>query len=70
MHFSQTQLDIIFGTLLGNSRLQTFTGGENWRLRFIQSDSHKDYLFHLYYVFEEFVSTPPKSIIDKNGNTC
>lgn len=69
MKFIQKNKEIIFGTLLGDSSLQTYTGGKTWRARFIQSDSHKDYLFHLYYLFEEYVSTPPKSITDKNGYT-
>lgn len=69
MNFEQPYKEILFGTLLGDSSLQTYTGGKSWRIRFIQSDSHKDYLFHLYDIFKPFVNTPPKSITDKNGST-
>lgn len=40
--------EIIFGTLLGNSKLQTFTGGKTWRICFYQSLIHKEFLFHLF----------------------
>lgn len=69
MNILQQQKEIIFGTLLGDSSLQTYTEGRTWRMRFIQSDSHKDYLFHLYDIFQSFVKTPPKSITDKHGST-
>lgn len=49
---------ILFGILLGNGNLQTYTGGKTWRVRFIQSN--KDYLFHLYEIFKIYVKTPPK----------
>ena len=55
--------EILFGVLLGDGNLQTYTGGKSWRIRFLQSD--KNYLFHLYYVFNEYVKTPPKKAIKK-----
>lgn len=61
--------EILFGTLLGDANLQTYTGGKTWRIRFIQSNINKSYLFHLYYVFEEFVKTPPKLSYLKSGHS-
>lgn len=61
--------EIIFGCLLGDASLQTYTSGRTWRLRFIQGDSQKEYLFYKYDLFKEFVKTPPKSIVDSSGNT-
>lgn len=49
--------EILFGTLLGDTNLQTFTGGSNWRARF--SNYNKPYLFHLYSIFSPYVKTPP-----------
>lgn len=58
---------ILFGILLGDANLQTYTGGKNWRIRFLQSDKNKDYLFHLYHVFNEYVKTPPKKSYTKKS---
>lgn len=67
---TQKEKEILFGALLGDASLQTYTGGKTWRARFIQSDKHQEYLFYLYSIFSPFVSTPPKSISDRNGNVC
>lgn len=66
---NNTQKLILIGSLLGDANLQTFTNGKSWRIRFIQGDCHKEYLFHLYSIFASVVNTPPKSITDKYGNT-
>lgn len=58
--------DILIGTLLGDSSLQTYTRGNTWRLRYVQKD--KDYLFHLYEIWKPFVKTPPKCSDDGFGN--
>lgn len=59
--------DILFGVLLGDANLQTFTNGKTWRARFIQSNTHKDYLFHLYNCFQPWVKTPPRLSTDSRG---
>lgn len=59
---------IIIGVLFGDASLQTYTNGHTWRLRFLQSDIHKDYLFHLYDIFKPYVSSPPKFSDDGLGN--
>lgn len=50
---------VLIGTLLGDASLQTYTQGKTWRARFIQGDLHKSYLFHLYDLFQDYVTTPP-----------
>ena len=65
---TQEQKEILFGALLGDASLQTYTGGKTWRARFIKSNAHQEYLFYLYSIFSPFVSTPPKSISDDNGH--
>lgn len=60
--------EILIGVLLGDGNLQTYTNGNTWRARLIQGDKNKEYLFHLYEVFKQYVKTPPRSITDKNGH--
>ena len=66
--FNYFQFNVLIGTLLGDSSLQTFTNGNTWRARFLQGDLHKDYLFHLYEIFKDYVKTPPKLSDDGLGN--
>lgn len=65
---SRTLKEILFGSLLGDTNLQTYSNGTSWRAKFIQSEQHKEYLFHLYYKFQSYVRTPPKCISDSSGN--
>jgi len=60
--------DVLIGTLLGDCSLQTYTHGRTWRARFLQSDQHRDYLFHLYELYKDYVGTPPKLSDDGLGN--
>jgi len=62
------QKEILFGLLLGNTSLQTYTGGKTWRIRFIQGDKNKKYLFHLYNVFIKYVKTAPKESWSTSGS--
>lgn len=52
--------EVLFGLLLGNVNLQTYTGGKTWRIKFLQPDKNKYYLFHLYSIFKNYVKTEPK----------
>lgn len=61
--------EILFGLLLGDANLQTYTGGKSWRIRFIQSDKNKDYLFYLYSIFQSWVKTPPKQSFLESGHS-
>lgn len=52
--------EILYGILLGDASLATENGGRTYRLRLTQSESHKDYLYHLVSQFETFGKTGPK----------
>lgn len=67
-NFNFFQISVLIGTLLGDSSLQTYTDGKTWRARFLQGDLNKEYLFHLYEIFKDFVKTPPKLSDDGLGN--
>jgi hypothetical protein len=54
------QKEILYGTLLGDASLSSENGGRTYRLRFVQSESHNDYLEHLVFHFEKFGKTAPK----------
>jgi len=53
------QCEILVGILLGDASLQTESNGRTYRLRVLQSEEHKDYLFHLYYIFKNLTLSPP-----------
>jgi len=66
LSFSLVQHEIIIGVLLGDAHLEKQKGGINYRLKFHQNDRHKDYIFHLYDIFHDWVKTPPKHKIVKS----
>lgn len=53
------QCEILVGILLGDASLQTESNGRTYRLRISQSEEHKDYLFHLYDIFQNLTTSPP-----------
>lgn len=53
------QCEILVGILLGDASLQTESNGRTYRLRISQSEEHKEYLFHLYDIFQNFTTSPP-----------
>lgn len=63
---STIQCEILVGILLGDASLQTESNGRTYRLRLVQSEEHKDYLFHLYGIFQNYTTSPPiqSSFID------
>lgn len=57
------QRDVLVGLMLGDGHLRPSQGKTNpatYSLTVLQSDAHKDYVFHLYSVFKEFVRTAPR----------
>jgi len=66
MPLKKDLVQIIHGIALGDLHIQTQTKGRSFRLCFEQGANHKEYLFHLYALFKEYVYTPPKQKI--NGN--
>ena len=55
------QCEILVGILLGDASLQTESNGRTFRLHLVQSEEHKDYLFHLYDIFKNLTTSPPIS---------
>jgi hypothetical protein len=53
------QKDLIFGTLLGDGNLQTFSNGKTWRYRALQTADHECYLLHKYGVLQSLCNSPP-----------
>jgi hypothetical protein len=59
MALTNLQKDLIFGSLLGDGNLQTFSQGRTWRYRALQKADHKDYLFHKYEILEPLCGSAP-----------
>jgi hypothetical protein len=64
---TNTQREVLIGILLGDANLQTFNNGITYRLRILQKN--QEYSKHLYNIFQNFVTTPPKPITTKKGET-
>lgn len=58
--FTLEKKEILHGILLGDANLATENKGQTFRLRLVQSESHKEYLDHLVTHFEELGRTPVK----------
>ncbi len=56
---SQKLTEILVGLILGDLNIEKQKGGVNARLRFEQGVIHKEYLFHLYSIFQEYCSQVP-----------
>lgn len=50
---------IVYGLLLGDGWLQTLNAGKTYRCRYEQGDCHREYIFHVYDILQEWCS-PPK----------
>jgi hypothetical protein len=64
--FTQEQLDIIVGTLLGDGRLEQRSKGirgYSARLRIHHGDKQKEYVFWKYRILKNYVGAPPKRIV-------
>lgn len=53
------QKEILVGTLLGDSTISK-TKGIAWNIKFEQKLANREYVNHLYEIFEPYVGTPPK----------
>lgn len=67
MDLSNLQKEILIGILLGDGNLQSNVNGTTYRLRCIQGELNKEYLFHLYDQFHLFVRTKPKKLNEISG---
>ena len=68
--FSQEQINLIHGCLLGDSSLETQRkDGKTWRLRFGHKAAHKAYTFSKYEKMKEFCGTRPRRSKRKDERT-
>ena len=58
---STVERQIAEGIMLGDASLQTQDGGKSYRLKLLQGDKNKEYLFHLSAVFSRWILSPPSS---------
>jgi len=65
LKLTQQQKEIIVGGLLGDFSLRKI--GKFSRL--VLEQKNKDYLFHLYDIFKDFVRTPPKERLQQRLKT-
>lgn len=66
--FPNNLFDVIIGVLLGDASIQRNKGKqEKQRLKFLQSAKHKDYIFHLHSLLQDFVAAEP--FFDPNRKT-
>jgi hypothetical protein len=56
---STFESEVAIGIMLGDASLQTQDGGKRYRLKLLQGDKNKDYLFHLCTVFSRWILSPP-----------
>lgn len=66
MVLTDSQKNLIVGTLLGNGNLQTLSDGRNWRYRVVHKSAHEPYIYHKYEILKNFCESPPRfySFID------
>lgn len=57
---SNNQRQILVGTLLGDAHLRANKNKSKYQYVVLQSDQHKEYVFHLYEIFKNYTLQPPK----------
>jgi uncharacterized protein YktA (UPF0223 family) len=60
LKLSKKQQEVLVGILLGDACLETSNNGRTYRLKIEQGEVHREYLYHLYGLFKEWVSSPPR----------
>ena len=63
---TKLQKEMLHGLILGDLHVRLQPKERTPRLMFEQGNCHKEYLFHLYFSFKEYVKTEPKQ--NKKGN--
>lgn len=67
LKLTDTQREIIVGTLLGDASMSLRSGRPHYSIKFEQGEAHVDYVNHLYSIFEPYTGTPPTwRYIDKD----
>lgn len=57
---SPLQQQVLVGTLLGDAHLRANKTKTKYQYVVLQSESHKEYVYHLYEIFKDFANKPPK----------
>jgi hypothetical protein len=67
---TNVQFEAAIGLILGDVSIQSQNKGKTYRLKFEWGDINKDYAFHVYDLFKEWILTEPKAQtrINSNGN--
>lgn len=60
---SKIQEEVLVGILLGDACLTPNKSQTKYKLSILQSLQHKEYVLHLFELFKEFVTTPPKEYV-------
>lgn len=60
LKLNDLQREILVGTLLGDASIPSREGKAAYLVKFEQQIARKEYIHHLYTIFEPFVGTPPK----------
>ncbi len=69
LRLNKIQRQVLVGILLGDAHLETQNRGRTYRLKVEQSERHKEYLFHLYEIFREWVLTPPQEKVKRSAQS-
>jgi len=69
-NLSSKQMEIAVGLALGDISLNTQNKGNSYRIKFEWGDLNKDYAFHVYSLFSEWILSEPREQvrINKNGH--
>jgi len=69
-NLTSIQWEASIGLMLGDASLQTQNKGKTYRMKFEWGDKNKDYLEHVYSLFDEWVLSTPhkKSKVNINNN--
>lgn len=60
LSLSPEQREALIGLILGDAHLETQNGGRTYRLKIEHGAKQRDYVEHLYQMFQDWVRTPPK----------
>ena len=63
---SSIQQEVLVGTLLGDSHLRANRAKTKYQYVVLQSESHKEYVHHLYEIFKNFTKSAPKRYVFKD----
>lgn len=70
LNLTKVQWETAIGLMLGDASLQTQNGGKTYRIKFEWGNLNKNYAFHIYELFNEWILSEPhkKSRFSPKGN--